>query len=147
MNKNAEACKVVICFKHRTKLLKGHTGHLTLYSLSIFKQTRKRFPLITKYVHGVNSVTSLTANGWTTGTSAQIVYRKVQVHALPGTDQILAHLIEAQCKNNKSDVWLTVHRNSLWIRKPNQMSLFVFFITLLIVAQHVSGNHVPIIRS
>ena len=27
------------------------------------------------------------------------------------------------------------------------MSLFVFFICLLIVAQHVSGNHVPIIRS
>ena len=25
------------------------------------------------------------------------------------------------------------------------MSLFVFFISLLIVAQHVSGNHVPII--
>jgi len=27
------------------------------------------------------------------------------------------------------------------------MSLFVFFISLLIVVQHVSGNHVPIIRS
>jgi hypothetical protein len=27
------------------------------------------------------------------------------------------------------------------------MSLFVFFISLLIVAQHVLGNHVPIIRS
>ena len=27
------------------------------------------------------------------------------------------------------------------------MSLFVFFISLLIVAQHVSGNHVLIIRS
>ena len=27
------------------------------------------------------------------------------------------------------------------------MSLFVFFISHLIVAQHVSGNHVPIIRS
>ena len=27
------------------------------------------------------------------------------------------------------------------------MSLFVFFISLLIVAQHFSGNHVPIIRS
>ena len=27
------------------------------------------------------------------------------------------------------------------------MSLFVFFISLLIFAQHVSGNHVPIIRS
>ena len=35
----------------------------------------------------------------------------------------------------------------VWIRKTNQMSLFVFFISLLIVAQHVSGNHVPIIRS
>ena len=35
----------------------------------------------------------------------------------------------------------------VWIRKTNEMSLFVFFISLLIVAQHVSGNHVPIIRS
>ena len=46
-----------------------------------------------------------------------------------------------------TDVWLTVHRNSVWIRKTNSMSLFVFFISLLIVAQHVSGNHVPIIGS
>ena len=43
-----------------------------------------------------------------------------------------------------SGVRLTVHRNSVWIKK---MSLFVFFISLLIVGQHVSGNHVPIIRS
>ena len=49
--------------------------------------------------------------------------------------------------NGTSDVWLTVHRNSVWIRKTNYMSLFVSFISLLIVAQHVSGNHVPIIRS
>ena len=69
--------------------------------------------------------------------------------------------IEACCQDNgrpgsfgsgelrfrKSDVRLTVRRNSVWIRKTNQMSLFVFFISLLIVAQHVSGNHVPIIRS
>ena len=47
----------------------------------------------------------------------------------------------------ESDVWLTVHRNSVWIRKTYYMSLFIFFISLLIVAQHVSGNHVPIIRS
>ena len=49
--------------------------------------------------------------------------------------------------SSNSDVWLTVHRNSVWIRKTNYMSLFVFFISLLIVAQHVSGNHVPVIRS
>jgi len=49
--------------------------------------------------------------------------------------------------NSAFDVWLTVHRNSVWIRKTNKMSLFVFFISLLIVAQHVSANHVPIIRS
>ena len=36
---------------------------------------------------------------------------------------------------------------SVWIRKTIYMSLFVFFISLLTVAQHVSGNHVPIIRS
>ena len=37
--------------------------------------------------------------------------------------------------------------NSVWIRKTNWMSLFVLFISLLLVPQHVSGNHVPIIRS
>ena len=35
-----------------------------------------------------------------------------------------------------------------WVDKKNQLYVtFVFFISLLIVAQHVSGNHVPIIRS
>ena len=40
-----------------------------------------------------------------------------------------------------------LYPRTVWIRKTNQMSLFVFFISLLIVAQHVSGNHVRIIRS
>ena len=42
------------------------------------------------------------------------------------------------------------HRQTyLSVDKKNQLNvtLFVFFISLLIVAQHVSGNHVPIIRS
>jgi len=46
-----------------------------------------------------------------------------------------------------SDVWLTVDRNSVWIRITNKKSLFVFLISLVIVSQHGSGNHVPIIRS
>jgi len=34
------------------------------------------------------------------------------------------------------------------VDKKNQLDItFVFFISLLLVAQHVSGNHVPIIRS
>ena len=34
------------------------------------------------------------------------------------------------------------------VDKKNQLDItFVLFISLLIVAQHVSGNHVPIIRS
>jgi hypothetical protein len=61
---------------------------------------------------------------------------------------IEARLPSPQCRCfSYSDVWLTAHRNSVWIRKTNWMSLFVFFIPLLIVAQHVSGNHVPIIKS
>ena len=36
--------------------------------------------------------------------------------------------------------------NILYFMLIREMSLFVFFISLLIVAQHVSGNHVPIIR-
>ena len=47
----------------------------------------------------------------------------------------------------RSDVWLNVHCNSVSIKKTNYMSGFVFFISLLIFSQHVSGNHVPIIRS
>ena len=36
----------------------------------------------------------------------------------------------------------------LSVDKKNQLDVtFVYFISLLIVAQHVSGNHVPIIRS
>ena len=48
---------------------------------------------------------------------------------------------------NVCSEWNKQNLHSVWIRKTNQMSLFVFFISLLIVAQHVSGNHVPIIRS
>ena len=34
------------------------------------------------------------------------------------------------------------------VDKKNRLDVnFVFFISLLIVAQHVSGNHVPIVRS
>ena len=34
------------------------------------------------------------------------------------------------------------------VDKKNQLDVtFVFFISLILVAQHVSGNHVPIIRS
>jgi len=34
------------------------------------------------------------------------------------------------------------------VDKKNQLDVtFLFFICLLVVAQHVSGNHVPIIRS
>jgi hypothetical protein len=45
--------------------------------------------------------------------------------------------------------WQGFHKTSYWDvhKKCNYISLFVFFISLLIVAQHVSGNHVPIIRS
>jgi len=44
------------------------------------------------------------------------------------------------------------HINSKYVKlsvdKKNQLDVtFVFFISLLLVAQHVSGNHVPIIRN
>ena len=42
-------------------------------------------------------------------------------------------------------IWQT-HRFN--VDKKNQLDVtFVLFISLIIVAQHVSGNHVPIIRS
>jgi len=48
---------------------------------------------------------------------------------------------------NKSDVWLTVHRNSVWIRNQLDVTFVLSFISPLQVAQHVSDNHVPIFRS
>jgi hypothetical protein len=47
----------------------------------------------------------------------------------------------------KSDVWLAVHRNSMWIRNQLDVTFVLSFTSLLQVAQHVSGNHVPIFRS
>ena len=44
-------------------------------------------------------------------------------------------------------VWLTVHRNSVWIRNQLDVTFVLSFISPLQVAQHVSGNHVPIFRS
>jgi len=56
------------------------------------------------------------------------------------TDSVLSYFYNAY-RYRKNEI------NYVWIRKTNYMSLFVFFISLLIVAQHVSGNHVPICRS
>ena len=42
---------------------------------------------------------------------------------------------------------LTVHRNSAWIRNQLDVTFVLSFISPLQVAQHVSGNHVPIFRS
>jgi len=40
------------------------------------------------------------------------------------------------------------NKDKLCVNKKNQLDVtFVFFISLLLVAQHVSGNNVPIIRS
>jgi len=40
-----------------------------------------------------------------------------------------------------------VHRNSVWIRNQLDVTFMLSFISPLHVAQHVSGNHVPIFRS
>ena len=48
----------------------------------------------------------------------------------------------------ESDVWLTVLPNSLWIRNQLHVTYVLsFIISPLQVAQHVSGNHMPIFRS
>ena len=44
------------------------------------------------------------------------------------------------------DVWLTVHRSSMWNKKPTRCHLVYVYFYLSIV-QHVSGHHVPIFRS
>jgi len=53
----------------------------------------------------------------------------------------------AERLQTKPDVWLTVHRNSVWIRNQIDVTFVLSFISLLQVAQHVSGNHVPIFKS
>jgi hypothetical protein len=47
----------------------------------------------------------------------------------------------------KCDMWLTVHRNSVWIRNQLDVAYVLSFVSPLQVAQHVSGNHVPMFRS
>jgi len=51
-----------------------------------------------------------------------------------------------QHKNWESDVWLTVHRNSVWKRNQLDVTFVLSFISPLQITQHVSGNHVPIFR-
>jgi len=50
-------------------------------------------------------------------------------------------------KRFTANVWFTVHRHSVWIRNQLDVTFVLSFISLLQVAQHVSGNHVPIFRS
>ena len=66
----------------------------------------------------------------------------VYVPPLPASIPEMKIRIRTATETTTPDILHTV-----WIRKTNYMSLFVFFISLLIVAQHVSGNRVPIIRS
>ena len=40
-----------------------------------------------------------------------------------------------------------LHRNSVWIRNQLDVTFVLSFISPLQVAEHVSGNHVPIFRS
>jgi hypothetical protein len=50
-------------------------------------------------------------------------------------------------KDRESEESGEVDEKEVWIKKTTRCHFFVFFISLLLVAQHVSGNHVPIIRS
>ena len=72
-------------------------------------------------------------------------YRPVSI--LPILSKLLDRLLH--CSLDETiyiDGLLPTHQ--FGVNKKNQLDVtFVFFISLLIVAQHVSGNHVPIIRS
>ena len=105
----------------------------------------------------------LTALTWNTNSQSESKFIRTERYAYCIWNQWLLNVIEQKTRilwqkyngysvnhdnaTCQSHVWLTMHHNSVWIRKTNQMSLFVFFISLLIVAQHVFANHVPIIRS
>jgi len=56
-------------------------------------------------------------------------------------------LVKGRLTGLVTDVWVTVHRNSVWVRNQLDVTYVLSFITPLQVAQHVSGNHVPIFKS
>ena len=60
--------------------------------------------------------------------------------------RIIHHFFQLPDKEKKVSSIKLIKLNN--VDKKNQLDVtFVFFISLLIVAQHVSGNHLPIIRS
>ena len=65
--------------------------------------------------------------------------------------QLLSQKIQILRRNQRDIVKIiqtSTCKVAVSVDKKNQLDVtFVFFISLLIVAQHVSGNHVPIIRS
>ena len=67
----------------------------------------------------------------------------------PQTIDDLKMTVTKYIRNMDRAILNTVFENTVRrVDKENQLDVtFVFFISLLIVAQHVSGKHVPIIRS
>ena len=71
------------------------------------------------------------------------------VHRETGVESYLGH-VKRPCYLSREDHGRKImdRAQRTDVDKKNQLDVtFCIFISLLIVAQHVSGNHVPIIRS
>ena len=61
--------------------------------------------------------------------------------------RLVEHVVQLGYKR-VTMVFGQIELSHISVDKKNRLDVtFVFFISLLLVAQHVSGNHVPIIRS
>jgi len=62
--------------------------------------------------------------------------------SIEGTELWLHTFLNSEIDRSESEVWLTVHLNSVWIRNQLDVTFVLSFISPLQVAQYVSGNHV-----
>jgi len=77
----------------------------------------------------------------------RLAEKKIFFYYINGSVHIESNLITVQ-KDATVFSLFRFRRQIYIVDKKNQLDVtFLFFISLLIVAQHVSGNHVPIIRS
>ena len=80
------------------------------------------------------------AHGWVL---LDVIFQDIRLNGTQGKEE------KVVCSRTKlpSDVCLTVHRNSVWIRNQLDITFELFFISPLQVSQYVSGKHVPIFSS
>jgi len=121
-------------YRPRANIVKDEKSDLVTNSHSILTRCRNHYSQLLN-VLGINDVRQTeihTAEPLVSEPSAfedEMAIEKLKSHKSPCIDQILAELFKVRGRtihyeiykpiHSKSDVWLTVHRNSVWIRKTN----------------------------